>query len=121
MNLEDAIEWGKTHEMSNKKADIVEEAGAVGKERVRKVVDKSEWKECNTCPRKHEEGYTCPGLKVECFDCNKMGHYRNAKICKKPKKEKVKTKEKDKVKDTKDEKKKNKNKKKVRICGDRHR
>ena len=115
MNLEDAIEWGKTHEMSDKKADIVEEAGAAGKERIRKVADKSEWKDCSTCPRKHEEGYSCPGLKAECYECDKVGHYRGAKICKKLKKGKVKVTEKDfkKEKESKSDKKKKK-KKKVR-------
>ena len=39
---------------------------------------------CSTCGRKdgHSEGYICPGLKVECFDCHKMGHFRKAPICK---------------------------------------
>ena len=38
---------------------------------------------CATCSRRggHTAGYTCPGLKVECFDCHKMGHYRKAPIC----------------------------------------
>ena len=38
---------------------------------------------CSTCSRRggHTAGYSCPGLKVECFDCHKMGHFRKAPIC----------------------------------------
>ena len=32
----------------------------------------------------HSEGYSCPGLKVECFDCHKSGHFRKAPVCEGP-------------------------------------
>ena len=48
---------------------------------------------CYTCPYKqHRNGQRCPGLSGTCFDCNKDGHFKGAKICKKPKKKEDKKK-----------------------------
>ena len=38
---------------------------------------------CPTCGRRggHTADYSCPGLKVECFDCHKIGHFRKSPVC----------------------------------------
>ena len=41
---------------------------------------------CTNCSSKAcLGGKKCPGTKIECFDCGKKGHFRNAEACKKKK------------------------------------
>ena len=41
---------------------------------------------CSSCSSKVcPGGKKCPGAKIECFDCGKKGHFRNAEICRKKK------------------------------------
>ena len=47
---------------------------------------------CNTCTRPTNGKAVCPGIKVECYSCRLMGHFRGSMACKrKPADDKAKT------------------------------
>ena len=87
-----AVKFGLTSEQSERDA-VRTETGDGKVDRVRKLEEQvarlqfsNSVEQCQTCSRKggHSEGYSCPGLKVECFDCHKRGHFRKAPVCEGP-------------------------------------
>ena len=51
--------------------------------------EKKPGSKCQNCSSKVcPGGKKCPGTKIECFDCGKKGHYRNAEACRKRKSKK---------------------------------
>jgi hypothetical protein len=87
LDFDQALAWGKTHEASGKKAELMENTTGTSSKEVRRLEEKLrrlKYKgpdKCQTCPRYHRPGQTCHGLNVNCFDCRKDGHFKGAPIC----------------------------------------
>ena len=67
-------------------ADIsrVKRPGKYSRKSEHAYIDNKRKESCITCSSKTcRGGNKCPGIKVECFECGKKGHYRGAQICKK--------------------------------------
>ena len=67
-------------------ADIsrVKRPGKYSRKSEHAYIDDKRKESCITCSSKTcRSGDKCPGIKVECFECGKKGHYRGAQICKK--------------------------------------
>ena len=94
LKFADAVKFGLSSEQTERDA-VRTDAGEAKVDRVRRLEEQvarmqstnsGGVEQCQTCARKggHTEGYTCPGLKVECFDCHKKGHFRKAPVCEGP-------------------------------------
>ena len=101
LSFEDIIKHGVAMEQGEKKVSRVNKEGvdktddrvAQLEEQVRALQTgrgSKEGKKCKTCTYKEHRTGKCPGLKLECHDCKKLGHMRGAEICKEPKKTKPK-------------------------------
>ena len=92
MDFDHTLAWGQTHESSGRKADQMESATGSQSKDMRRLEEKlrrlqssmsgGDSIKCQTCPRKHQAGYTCPGLSQTCFKCRSEGHFQGAPICK---------------------------------------
>ena len=62
--------------------------GKFSRRSTKKESTKKEWKiKCPRCSSTRcNNGEDCHGRKVECFDCGKKGHFKNAEMCKKKRK-----------------------------------
>ena len=105
--LEQVIKLGIASEQAGKNAtrlkgrkqstDEGDDRIAALEEQVRALRDKKKPvkdSKCQTCTRPFHAPGKCKGVEVECYDCGKMGHFRGAEICKKPKSSKQRKREK---------------------------
>ena len=105
--MEQVIKLGIASEQAGKNATRLngkrystgegDERIAALEEQVRALKDKStvvKDSKCKSCTRPFHAPGKCKGVEVECFDCGKMGHFRGAEMCKKPKSSKQRKREK---------------------------
>ena len=70
-----------TEDASSSKTYRTKRPGKYSNKNIRNFEKKSV-KKCTNCSSKAcPGGKKCPGNKIECFDCGKKGHFRNAESC----------------------------------------